>query len=63
LGTIWHPSAFLAVAITGALSLVLSYLFLPETKGADLDKVDLPIERDNDIVAAEIPLINMKSIK
>lgn len=41
LGTVWHPSPFLAISIASTLSLILSILFLPETKGTDLDKVKL----------------------
>jgi hypothetical protein len=36
LGTFWPPSPLLAVVLLGSITLVLSWFFLPETKGSDL---------------------------
>ncbi|VDN60386.1 unnamed protein product [Dracunculus medinensis] len=55
--TIWPPSVYLTVVIIGMINLIISYLFLIETKGVILDKVDvgeideqekIPMMRKND---------------
>uniref|UniRef100_A0A914W2C2 Major facilitator superfamily (MFS) profile domain-containing protein n=1 Tax=Plectus sambesii TaxID=2011161 RepID=A0A914W2C2_9BILA len=43
LGTLWIPSPYVAVALFSLITLVLSCIFLPETKGSDL------AVRDNEI--------------
>lgn len=41
LNTFWAPSAYLAVVLLGSLNLLVSYLFLIETKNINLDNVDI----------------------
>lgn len=41
LNTIWAPSAYLTVVVLGSVVLLISYAWLVETKGVNLDKVKL----------------------
>ncbi|KAK0415971.1 hypothetical protein QR680_012225 [Steinernema hermaphroditum] len=41
LNSIWGPSAYLTVVILGLINLVVSYFFLVETKGINLDAVKI----------------------
>ena len=38
LGQMWSPAPYVTVAVIGAASLVISFLFLPETKGTQLSQ-------------------------
>ncbi|WKY01901.1 hypothetical protein Q1695_015704 [Nippostrongylus brasiliensis] len=50
----WPPSLYLAVVLIGLVNLVVSYFFLIETKGVNLDSVTL----DDDQPANELVLLN-----
>lgn len=41
LNSLWVASAYLTVILLGSLNLLISYFGLVETKGVDLDTVDL----------------------
>uniref|UniRef100_A0A915ETS8 Major facilitator superfamily (MFS) profile domain-containing protein n=1 Tax=Ditylenchus dipsaci TaxID=166011 RepID=A0A915ETS8_9BILA len=41
MNTIWAPSAYLAVAVLGTISFLVSYFWLIETRGINLDSVKL----------------------
>ncbi|CAD5222373.1 unnamed protein product [Bursaphelenchus xylophilus] len=41
LNSVWAPSAYLTVCLLGLINLIISYLWLVETKGVVLDKVQL----------------------
>ena len=43
---IWAASAYFAVAVIGSINLLVSYLWLIDTKGVDLDAVKLGVEEE-----------------
>ncbi|KAI1710189.1 sugar transporter domain-containing protein [Ditylenchus destructor] len=45
LNTIWAPSAYLVLASLGSISLLVSCLWLVDTRGVNLDKVDFEEEK------------------
>ncbi|KAI1710190.1 sugar transporter domain-containing protein [Ditylenchus destructor] len=48
LNTIWAPSAYLMLASIGSISLLVSCLWLDDTRGVNLDKVEIKEEQDED---------------
>uniref|UniRef100_A0A0K0E6P3 MFS domain-containing protein n=1 Tax=Strongyloides stercoralis TaxID=6248 RepID=A0A0K0E6P3_STRER len=61
LNNIWPPMAYIAIAGTGIINFIISFLFLKETKNITLDKVHLT-EESNDNTNPSTELLN-KQIK
>ncbi|KAI1700123.1 sugar transporter domain-containing protein [Ditylenchus destructor] len=57
MNTVWAPSAYLTVAFAGSISLLVSCLWLVDTRGVNLDKVELDEDKvpesSNDSVGIE----------
>jgi len=49
LNTLWGPSAYVAVVLLGSVNLFISYNWLAETKGVNLDEVTLHSESVNQL--------------
>ncbi|CAI4230614.1 unnamed protein product [Auanema sp. JU1783] len=55
--SVWPPALYLTVVVLGTVNLGMSYFFLVETKGINLDKVKIPDDDAEDQLIEATPMV------
>lgn len=64
MNSFWSPSAYVTVVVLGTLNLFISYNWLVETKGINLDHVNVHDEEGTNVTAEEnVKMLPKENIK
>ena len=61
MSSFWQPSAYLTVVVLGIFNLFISYNWLVETKGINLDRVEIKDDTEDAEPEEQVKMLNDKS--